>query len=297
MEAQLVALLGTVDADVAVRALAKLAMQVTGGNLEDAAPLALDVLAAASLVSSASSSQLQMSNMRADAVVVATSLGTDSRTRAGADRSRTPHRSSKRRPPSCSPEKERVNHNDAEKFALVNAMAGSALPEESKLLDFCVLDSDNGLRYLMDAVERWCGEDGTLWVASPFLDGNISGINFFSSRARKRGTQLQIHISTRRNNFGMVLYVMSNADGDEFASLPNSSLYDTSTSHFKMFAYERTSQKGVAEVLVTSANLTSHHLSCDTAPPNFDAWVLLKIPTCQWRQHWSSISPRLVHSV
>ena len=113
-------LMGTVDAALAARALAKLALQVTGGSLEEAATLALDVLAAASHTSSASSSPSQALSMGARASVVAPSLCTDSRTLVGADRSRSPPRSSKKRPPSLSPEKERKNHNEAEKVALVD---------------------------------------------------------------------------------------------------------------------------------------------------------------------------------
>ena len=60
-----------------------------------------------------------------------------------------------------------------------------------------------GTRYLIDVLAQWGEEDGELWVASPFIDENISAINAFSSSAQERGKHIKIHIVTRRQNFSI----------------------------------------------------------------------------------------------
>ena len=61
-----------------------------------------------------------------------------------------------------------------------------------------------GTRYLIDVLAQWGEEDGELWVASPFIDENITAINAFSSCAQERGKHVKIHIVTRRQSFSWI---------------------------------------------------------------------------------------------
>ena len=95
-------------------------------------------------------------------------------------------------------------NNDVEKLAMQDATADSMLPEASALSVFQICDSNGGTRYVIDVLAQWGEEDGELWVASPFIDENITAINAFSSCAQERGKHVKIHIVTRRQSFSWI---------------------------------------------------------------------------------------------
>jgi len=86
-------------------------------------------------------------------------------------------------------------NNDVEKLAMQDATADSMLPEASALSVFQICDSNGGTRYVIDVLAQWGEEDGELWVASPFIDENITAINAFSSCAQERGKHVKIILS------------------------------------------------------------------------------------------------------
>jgi len=177
------------------------------------------------------------------------------------------------RPPARAQREEKAEQEEEEE---------TVVAKTGTLKDFRILSSTDGFNYLCSVAFRWSG--GQIWVACPFIDDHIFFLQAVDEEARSKGNDFRFHLCTRMKN-------KEQAEWAKYIKLRNKRLYDASTFHFKVIACALNSEPQTTEVLLTTANFTAAHLSDKSH--NFDAWVLLKIPTRTWMLCWGAIGPRV----